>query len=168
MSLRNATIDFNAADSSFRESSVPITILRCFLFCPEQDSLQRYSQTSGPRRREERMRLPFCMAASHLGGCIGTILAQMGRRHLIIACERLAAAQSSGRFGRGLRIEPSGTAFLRRCPAVCHLYYRGCASSGESTTGVTSAYTPKQDYFHLTWTMSLPSHVHVRRRPSPL
>src|SRR6266478_8051368 len=63
MSIRKAAIDFSAADSSLRVSSVPITILGCLLVCPEQDSLQRYSQTSGPRRRDERMRLPFCMVA---------------------------------------------------------------------------------------------------------
>ena len=43
-----AAIDFSAADSSLGILSDPMTILRCFLVCPEQDSLQPYSQTSGP------------------------------------------------------------------------------------------------------------------------
>jgi hypothetical protein len=41
MSLRRAAIAFRAADLSLKVSSDPTTILRCFLFAPEQDSLQR-------------------------------------------------------------------------------------------------------------------------------
>jgi hypothetical protein len=44
----------------------------------------------------------------------------MGRRQLIIACERLATAQTSRRFGKGLQIERFGTAFLRLTrPVFC-------------------------------------------------
>jgi hypothetical protein len=35
MSFRKAEIAFSAADSSLKVSSVPMTIRRCFLVCPE-------------------------------------------------------------------------------------------------------------------------------------
>jgi DNA polymerase-3 subunit epsilon len=59
----NSEIAWRADSSSFKSSTEPTTILRCFLLSPGRDSLHLYSQTSGPRRRGARMRLPFCIAS---------------------------------------------------------------------------------------------------------
>jgi hypothetical protein len=56
MSFRKAGITFSAADSSLKVLSVPMTIRRCFLVCPERASLAVLPNVGSltTRRAEER------------------------------------------------------------------------------------------------------------------
>ena len=126
ISLRRATIAFSAAASFLRVSSDPITILRCFLLSTGQDSLHRYSQTSGPRRREDRMRLPFCIAAPWVRPKVlrhGLLYRHnIGNRRGVVCSSSVTSGWNTDLRAMEWLVSrdiESDIAFLRRYPAVC-------------------------------------------------